>query len=63
MKAPFEMLDCASNIEDIHPFGCLVWSEYPLELRAKFGERAQQCVYLGSKNGKAYLYMIGKGRV
>ncbi|KAJ1802565.1 hypothetical protein LPJ75_006148 [Coemansia sp. RSA 2598] len=63
MKTPFEMLDCASNTEDIHPFGCLVWNEYLLELRAKFGERAQQCVYLGSKSGKAYLYRIGKGRV
>ncbi|KAJ1880838.1 hypothetical protein LPJ66_011423, partial [Kickxella alabastrina] len=63
MSTPFEKLDSNSNIANIHPFGCLDWSEYPPELRSKFGECAQKCVYLSSKDGKALLYRMDTDHV
>ncbi|KAJ1899354.1 hypothetical protein LPJ66_002160 [Kickxella alabastrina] len=63
MSTQLENLDSDSNIDNMHSFGCLVWSEYPPELRSKFDEHAQKCVYLGSKDGKALLYHMDAGHV
>ncbi|KAJ1900486.1 hypothetical protein LPJ66_001441 [Kickxella alabastrina] len=63
MSMTFKKLDSNSNIANMHPFSCLDWSEYPPELCSKFGECAQKCVYLGSKDGKALLYRMDTGHV
>ncbi|KAJ1641564.1 hypothetical protein LPJ64_006463, partial [Coemansia asiatica] len=57
------MLDKPISMDKMLTFGCRVVVPLPTELRPKLGTRVQECIYLGTADGKYIVMNVTTGRV